>query len=274
MACLLAVSCGQRSRSDQNDLTVRSSDSLKYSKFEDSKEFLPSWKKENTLIYHTITDPDDMHPTNGTNSIRSEIFLYTQMFLVATDFRETSLRPCIVKKLPDVSADFIRYTFELRDEPLWDNGEQIEVKDIIFTGKANLCQLTNNPFVKPYWENMKEIIPDPLNKRKFTVIMKKAYFQNVAFWADYPILQQKYYDKEDVFSRFSWDQLNDPLFNGEKHPDLVKWATEFNDPKYGHDPKYLTGLGMYKISSWTPGQSIILIKKKNHCNRSTIFYIL
>jgi peptide/nickel transport system substrate-binding protein len=37
-----------------------------------------------------------------------------------------------------------------------------------------------------------------------------------------------------------------------------------NDPKYSHDIKYLSGAGPYKIASWEPGQSLTLVKKKNH----------
>lgn len=268
----LAMGCNRVDKPEDTDQTIRSGDSLKYIKFENAGVFLTSWNKENTLVYHTNTDPDDMHPTNGTNSVRSEIFLYTQMFLVGTDFRQSEIRPSLVKNLPVASDDLLKYTFELRDEPRWDNGDQLEVSDIIFTGKANLCQLTNNPFVKPYWENMKEIVPDPVHPRKFTVIMKRPYLQNVSFWVDFPILQQKYFDKDDVFSRYTWAQLGDSAFVPEQHPDLIKWASEFNDPKYGHDLKYLTGIGMYGITGWSPGQSIILTKKKNHWTNTSTHY--
>jgi peptide/nickel transport system substrate-binding protein len=271
LIALLNVACNDPAGKESKTHYAKG-DSLKFVVFESAPEFLPSWKKDNAVIYHVLTDPDDMHPTNGTNSIRSEINLYTQMALVSTDYRTLSIHPSLIKKMPELSADFLSYTCELRDEPKWDNGDSLELKDILFTVKANICQLTNNPFVKPYWENMKDIIPDPVNKRKFTVVMKKTYVQNIAFWTDFPILQQKYFDPEDIFSKYTMLQMNDPAFKAENHAELVKWASNFNDSKYGHDPAFMTGLGMYRISEWVPGQYITLVKKKNHWTESSSYY--
>ncbi len=273
-ACFLVFfeSCTHSGVKNEGQVTRQTGDSVKYVRFADAAAFLPSWNKENTVIYHSISDPDDMHPSNGTNSVRSEVNLYTQMALITTDFRALTLHPSLVKAMPEVSPDFLRFTFELRDEPLWDNGDRLEVRDILFTGKANICALTNNPFVKAYWQNMQDILPDPSNVRKFTVVMKNTYMQNIAFWTDFPIMQQAYFDPKNVLSHYSFPQLNDSSFNAAAHPDLVDWAAEFNDPKYGHDPKYLTGMGMYAITSWEAGQSVILTKKKNHWTEHSTFY--
>lgn len=275
LACSLLIFCQacDNNTDKSNDSEIANeNDSTSFIRFADAHEFLSSWSKENTLIYHALIEPDDMHPTNGTNSIRSEINLYTQMALIATDYRNLSLHPTLIKSLPAVSSDNLKYTFELRDEPQWDNGDKLEVKDIVFTCKANICQLTNNPFVKPYWENISDIYPDESNKRKFTVVMKKTYIQNIAFWLDFPILQQKFFDSLDVLSRYRIADLNAVTFDPDKHPDLVKWATVFNDPKYGHDPAFLNGMGMYFISKWDPGQGLTLSKKKNHWTAKSNYY--
>ena len=42
---------------------------------------------------------------------------------------------------------------------------------------------------------------------------------------------------------------------------LQQWSVQFNDQKYGFDPGYLNGLGMYKVEKWEPGQTITLTKK-------------
>ncbi|HET6226302.1 MAG TPA: ABC transporter substrate-binding protein, partial [Bacteroidia bacterium] len=51
--------------------------------------------------------------------------------------------------------------------------------------------------------------------------------------------------------------------------DLNDWATELNSAKYGHDVNYLTGAGPYKIEKWEPGQSITLVRKKNHWSQKS-----
>src|SRR6185436_220035 len=122
-------------------------------KFDDAPGFLPTWSKENTLIYHVISDPSDLHPTNGNSSQGGEINLYTQMALISADFMNAGIEPALVKSMPEVSADGLEYTYELRTEPAWDDGTSLTLDDFIFTCKAIKCPLTNNPHAKPYWEN-------------------------------------------------------------------------------------------------------------------------
>jgi peptide/nickel transport system substrate-binding protein len=233
-------------------------------KMEDAKQFLPSWSKENTLIYHVIAEPNDLHPTNGNTSPRNEINLYTQMFLVNTDFKNPGTAPGLVKSLPAISANGLEYTYELREEPRWDDGSPFTMDDVFFTCKAIKCPLTNNPHAKPYWENLKEIRTDAANPRKFTLVMKRPYIQNVAFLTDYPVMQRTYFDPKNILSGYSFEQFDSPDFKADEHKDLLEWSNEFNSEKYGHDVHFLTGLGMYKVENWEQGQFVTLVKKKNH----------
>lgn len=267
---LLLYSCGSKKTNNRgNDATASESDTIKYITLADSKEFLPSWSKENKVIYQWISEPDILHPTNGSSSQRNEIFLYTQMFLVFVDFRTQKLVPGLVKSLPEISADGLRTTFELREEPRWDDGEQVSVDDIIFTAKANKCSFVDNPGAKPYWDNVKTIEKDSLNPRKFTVVMKQTYMHNVVFWGDFPIMHQKFYDPANLLSKFSFEQLNDQNLNPVMQKELSSWANEFNSAKYGREPEFLPGLGPYRVIAWDPGQTITLARKENHWTKGS-----
>lgn len=263
-----AYGCGgsdeKKDGNKKNGEVASATDSLKYIKLEDSKDFLPAWSKENVLVYHTIGEPDDMHPTNGTSASRSEIQLYTQVTLVQTDFRTLKPRPIAVKAMPEVSADGLQYTYELRDDMKWDDGSPITVEDVIFTYKANKSPLTNNPHAKPYLDNLKDIVVDPANPRKFTFIMKRLYVQNITFTADYPIMQRSFFDPKNVLSKYTLAQFDDKNFKADQQADLSAWANEFNNPRYSRDPKYIVGAGPYKFAKWDPGQSITLERKDSY----------
>lgn len=262
----LQVGCGGGAETtDTSDQNVVIAGAETYVHIDDAEEFLPTWSKENTVVCHMIGDPDDMHPTNGNSATRSMLHMYTQHYLIGSDLIELKGgRPDLVKAMPEVSENELEFTYELRDEPTWDNGEQLSVEDVIFTFKAVKCKLTNNPHAKPYVENLKDIVKDAENPRKFTIVMKKKYIQNIVFLTDYPILQESYWDKDQVLRKYTFEQLDDPDFDAASKKDLNAWATEFNNPKYSRNPEFLVGMGAYRFESWKPDQSYTLVKKENH----------
>ncbi|MCD6019738.1 MAG: extracellular solute-binding protein [Bacteroidetes bacterium] len=219
--------------------------------------------QSNVLVVHLMSEPEDMHPTNGASAVRAEINLYTNLSLLRVNYKTGELLPCLVKALPVVSLDGLNYNYELKNNMTWDDGTPITARDILFTAKASKCLYTNNPGFKPYWENILDIEEDPNDIRKFTVIMKRPYILNTWFWTDFPILQEAFYDKSKTLSKYKNAQLTDSVFLQTK-PDVKKWADEFNSSKYSTDPQFMNGGGPYKITKWDKGVSITLEKKKDH----------
>lgn len=246
-----------------------SANQTKYIKIEDATTFLPSWSKENVLVYNVVGEPDEMHPTNGILVYRGEIMGYTQVYLIGTDFQALTLRPIAVKSMPTISENGKEYTYELRNDIKFDDGSTLSVQDIIFTFKANKCQLTNNPSAKSYLENLLDIVQDKNNPNVFTIVMKEKYIRNISFLTDYPIMQRTFFDPQNVLSKYTFTQFSDKNFKADANKDLVDWANEFNSAKYSRDPKYTVGAGPYRMEKWEPGQSITLVRKENHWTKGT-----
>lgn len=270
---IMNSSCGgDNTTSDTKKDTLStniSAKDVKYIQIPDATNMLPSWSTENVLVYHEIGEPDDMHPTNGASAARSDIMVNTQVYVVGTDYRNLTVRPIAVKSMPQISANELEFTYELRNDIVFDDGSPISVDDIIFTYKANKCPLTNNPHAKSYLENLVEIKADPSKPGTFTVVMKEKYIQNITFMADYPIMQRSFFDKNNVLAKYSFAQFNDPNFKADKNKDLADWAAEFNSAKYSREVSNLVGAGPYKIEKWDVGQSITLVKKANHWSDKT-----
>ncbi len=242
---------------------------VKYIKIEDAPNFLPAWSKENILVYHVIGEPDDMHPTNGNAGLRTEIMGYTQIYIVGTDFQNLTLRPIAVKALPTVSENGKEYTYELRNDIKFDDGQKLSVDDVIFTLKANKCPLTNNPQAKPYLENIINIVADKNIPDVFKIIMKNKYIQNISFLTDFPIMQRSFFDKNNVLSKYTFTEFNDKNFKADQQKELNDWASEFNSAKYSRDPQFLVGAGPYRFDKWDVGQSITLVRKENHWSKGS-----
>lgn len=221
------------------------------------------WSTENVLVYHWRNEPGDLHPTNGASNARRMILDLTQRFIISTDIATQTLRPDLIKAMPAVSADELQYTFELRDDIKWDDGSPLTMDDILFTYKANLCPYTDNPQAKPYFDFLQAVVLDAANPLKFTTIMKQRYIQNLAYLVDMPIMQRTFYDPQNALAAYSIEALRQPDFTKTDHPDLVKWANEFNKDKYGHELAFLQGLGAYKITAWENKARMELTLKKN-----------
>lgn len=249
--------------------TAIKKDSIQVSKnkfvdFKDADQFLPTWSTSNTLVYHVISQPAELHPTNGTSADRYEIFQYTQIYLIHVDYRNLTIMPGAVQALPSVSPDGMSYTYKLRNDITFDDGSPLTLDDVIFSIKANKCPLTNNPVVKSFLENLLDVKADKNQPGVFTVIMKDNYIHNIDFLEDIALMQRSFFDKNNILGKYTFAQFNDKNFKADQYKDLSDWATEFNSSKYGRDPQFLKGAGPYQVEKWEPGQSITLVRKKNH----------
>jgi len=233
--------------------------------FPDVTTFLPGWKKDNVLVAHIQSDPDGLNPIIGQSAIRSLILNYTQFSLMVTDQTLQKDVPELVKHDAEISKDGLRYTYELADEPAFDDGKQLGVNDVIFSYKVAKCPLINNPNLKGYLENISDIEPDQTNGRRFTLVMKKPYILNNYMASMVNIMEAHFFDPKGVLSHFSFKQMEDKDLEEKGGNDLKAWARDFNSPdKYGYDLSNMNGLGAYQVVSFDKGHSVTLEKKKHH----------
>src|SRR5205814_1882684 len=146
------------------------------------------------------------------------------------------------------------YTYELLDEAQWDDDSPITANDVVFTMKANKCPLVLNSTLRAYVQNIKTIRLDSLNPKKFTVMMKKKYVENINCLTSMPILSEKYFDPKNIMGHYTFEQFDDPSFKADEEKDLSAWSVEFNSGKYGTDLNFTYGSGPYKIVSWDKDQ--------------------
>lgn len=224
-----------------------------------------NWSQDNQVMFHLKAEPNGLHPTHGlTDDLRYFVFNYTQMRLVGDDIVERKIRPSLIDGMPEVSEDQLAFTYKLRKEPRWDDGTPLRVEDVWFTLKLHKCPLTNNPAAKPYIDNLKAVLAVEGDPQSFQLLMKRPYLQNISFLVDFPILQRSFCDPDNILAGFSIEQFDDPKFNAEAHPELVKWVNEHNDGKYGRNPELMNGLGPYRVASWEADRSLVLERKSEH----------
>lgn len=222
------------------------------------------WSTENVVVFHWRGEPDNLHPTNGASQSRIMIFDYTQRFLVRLDYQTLEMIPDLCAELPEESSDGLTYSYKLKQGVTWDDGKPLTADDVIFTLMANTCPATNNPMYRPAFEYLKAIEKDPADPLKFKLVMTQKYIQNVSVFTNFPILEEAYHDSMHVLRAYTVADFLNPAFSKNTHPDIEKWTKEFNDDKYGHDPKMLNGLGPYELTEWQDASKMVLTRKTQH----------
>ncbi|MCC6768568.1 MAG: hypothetical protein IT240_05965 [Bacteroidia bacterium] len=218
---------------------------------------------QNTVIVHILAEPKGLHPTNDNNAYQRMIFMCTQSRLMTFDMVQNKTVPDLLAKPPELLPDSLSYRCLLRDDIKWDDGSPATIEDVIFTFKLIVFPLINNPDQKAFFENFRELIPDPLHNNGFIVINKKRYFDNEGALSQVCLLQKKYWDPSGLLDQFSFTQLTGQDFSGAQSAALEAFASSFNHADNARNPQKLQGLGPYKVSSWQTGNSITLERKNN-----------
>ncbi len=220
--------------------------------------------KNNIVVTSWPSQPTTLSPICGNpSSARILVFEYTQKTLTRTDLRTLQQIPILVKSLAEVSPNEKSFTYTLRDDVKWDDGSPLTVDDVIFTMKVAKCPLTDDAMVRSTYDNVKDIVKDPGNPLKFTMIAKDLYYYNKYMFNELYITEKKHWDSAGVLDKISIPDMDDPKFEGTKYTGLGDWMKNFNDGANGHDVKKLCGLGAYAVSEWTANSSITLTKKDN-----------
>jgi len=220
--------------------------------------------KNNIVVTSWPSQPATLNAVCGIpSSARVLVFEYTQKTLTRTDLRTLQQIPILVKSLAEVSPDQKSFTYTLRDDVKWDDGSPLTVDDVIFTMKATKCPITDDALIRSTYDNVKDIVKDPSNPLRFTMIAKDLYFNNKLIFNELYLVEKKHWDSSGVMDKISIPDMDDPKFDANKYAGLADWMKKFNDGANGHDVKKLCGLGAYAVSDWAANTAITLTRKNN-----------
>lgn len=218
------------------------------------------------VVAHILSDPDNLHPTNGNSGVRSYIFEYMQGTLVRIDHESLEVVPFLVEEMPEVSEDKTQFTFQLRDDVTWPDGEPLTVEDVAFSMKVTKAPLTNNPYVRPVFALYKDVRPVPGMSGKFIIETEEPYMGTVSTLTVMYLLQKSKLDPEGVLDSFTVADMDEPDFTsreGTRYDRLKAWMNDFNSGEMGSDPAKMSGLGPYRVSNWDVGNAIVLERQQD-----------
>lgn len=211
--------------------------------------------------------------TDGLNAITSSSANSTEILtnnvhagLLEMDPKTFELRPYLAKSRPEIKVlddRTMTVSYEIREEAVWDNGTPITAEDYAFTVKAIKNPKVNAGPARPYIEFIEDVVIDPNNPKKFTVVCNKRYLMIESVTGTMAPYPAYFYDKQGLMSDFTISELNDPanLDRLNADPRIIDFAEDFNN-NYNHEPSQIVGAGPYQITEISTHQHIKLERKK------------
>jgi peptide/nickel transport system substrate-binding protein len=226
--------------------------------------------KETLVNARLSGDPENLNFILSADANATEIFRLLSVPFASFDPGSYNLTPTLIKQMPEIQeiteGEFkgrIAYDFEILEEAVWDNGSPVTAEDVLFTLKT----VFNPHYASPHRSLtafIKHFEIDPTNPKKFRVYGVK-YIIAGAVISNFEAMPKYVYDPDGLLDKFTLAELKDKA-NAEKlktDPNLKAFSEKFQSPYHLNNPEGISYAGPYKIESWTTGQELVLVKKKD-----------
>ena len=228
----------------------------------------------NEVAIRLEAEPDRLNPLLSTISYARQVFDPLHLYLMNYDPTTLVLVPQLLKESPKIqfinSGEFeggTKYSFEIREEAIWDDGKPVTALDYEATLK-----IVFNPFLptlgyRTFLENIQSFEIDQLNPKKFTIILNDTYFAGLESLTNVvPVLPRHVFDPQNLLDKVSLLKLiKDPSPENQlkNYPFIKDFADNYMGEYFSRIPEGVNGSGPYQLVSWQAGQEILLQKKQS-----------
>ena len=223
-------------------------------------------QQESIVRIHLKGNVNDLNIYTSPNAYLAEVVNpNVHASLLLPDPSSLELKPYLAINRPviEMEGTSCRLQYEIRPEAKWEDGSDITGEDVLFTIKAICNPRVNAASTRSYLNMIEDVIIDPSNPRKFTIISNRAYFLLENSTGSLHVLPSYHYDPQGIMQQFNLSELNDAesLEEIEKDPLIKEFADQFNT-QFGQDSERVKGAGPYNITQFSTHQYITLDKKE------------
>ena len=219
------------------------------------------------MVRHMLSDPEKLNPYTSSDAGASTVLDYVFESLLEPDSDPPyALRGLVAKDYPEISADKLTYTFELRDGVYFSDGKPLTAADVVFSMKVIHNPQVLAPHLRNYYAAVEAVQQVGANKVSF--LCDKPYFRNDLMLGLLSILPKHFYDPEGLLDPVEVKSLVDGSWEEGPHKERVeRFAEQFNQ----NFNRKVLGSGPYIIEDperdLVTQQKVVLTRNANYWGR-------
>ena len=181
------------------------------------------------IVFHMMAEMDHLNPYTSSDASESTVNAYIFEGLLERNPETLDMEPRIAESW-DICEEYLEYTFYLRDDVRFSDGEPLTAEDVVFSFETVLDPEVMAPHLRNYYADIEEVeLVDDYTVR-FTC--SQPYFRHLIMIGGLPILPKHIYGEGD-----------------------------FNDHPKNRSP---VGSGPYVFHDWRTGQRVTLRRNENY----------
>lgn len=210
-------------------------------------------------------DPESLNPVQYNNVVATQVLSLLYQSLLVVDLETRQYQPLLVEALPkpEIRGEQTFYTFQLRPEAKWDNGQPITGADVAFSLKVIHSPGLQNQRLKSFFGFVRDVRPDAANPRRFTLVCGKYIPDEILQVEQFAVLPEYLVDPRGLLRPFTYRQLAEQADSLAQDPALQAFAKWFNSDRFTRNKDFLKGSGGYELREWQTGQ-LVALQKKQH----------
>ncbi|MBX7147770.1 peptide-binding protein [bacterium] len=183
-----------------------------------------------TLRIGLTAEPDTLNPILASDAYAERILGYVNDSLIDRNKDTLDFEPKLAERW-EISKDGLEYTFHLRKNVKWHDGQPFTADDVIYSFNKIKDPTTEAPFLRVYYEDIKNVEKQDDYTVKFTYA--KPYFLALSMCGGMPLVPKHVFDD----------------------------GTDFNRHPARRQP---IGTGPYKFGVWDTNKKITLIRNEDY----------
>jgi peptide/nickel transport system substrate-binding protein len=222
-------------------------------------------RQPNEVRVRMAMEPETLSPVNYSDAGAIQILNLLFQSLLSADLAVDQIKPGLATSTPEISRtdSSTLITYQIRPEATWTNGSPITNEDVALTLKILKAPLLNNERLKPQVEFIQDLIPDPKDPRKFTLVCEGYAPEMELLSGDFFVLPSYIFDPKGLLKNYRISDLKADASNLKDISQLEQFSQQFNSINFNGNKEILQGSGGYLVENFTPGQNITLRLKEN-----------